>query len=113
MKLTCINAKPNEEALLIIDNLILQYNKFKEPETKMYLESAIELLTRLAKEDEDLLHMEKINLALTHLARSRNILSYLKDGKSLKETDKLIDKAISSISKEAIYLLNYLPEVEQ
>ena len=113
MKLSCINAQPNEEALLIIDKIILQYTKFQEPESKMYLNSVIELLTKLAEEDKEMLSMAKINLALTHLARSRYILRYLEGSHKLKKVDSLIDEAINVISRETIYLLNYPTEVEQ
>ena len=113
MKMSCINAKPNKNALLIIDSIAEQYPKFEKPETLMYLESATDLLTRLAAEDEEFLELDNIKQALTHLARTRNILGYLKDAGDLEYVDILIDQAISSISKDAIYLLNYLSEVEQ
>jgi hypothetical protein len=113
MKMSCINTKPNEEALLIINSIAEQYPRFEELETRMYLESAIDLLTRLAEEDEEFLELDNIKRALTHLARTRNILRYLKEGGDLKQIDILVDQAISLISKDAIYLLNYLSEVEQ
>ena len=113
MKLSCVNISPNENAIAIINQIKKKSKKLKIMESKYFADSVVDLLERLANEDERLMKMDKIQKAFTHLAKSRKYLSYLDDSKKLDEIDHLIDEAISEISSEIIYLIDNLSEVEQ